>query len=255
MRMLNRAQEHYWQIVVESYQSYFMTTGTISYLEDQELYTLPAGCERIILAARTDYDPPRNVDETSLNYRFKYINLNDGYNRYYFQGNQIGILPVPSADNSECLTLWYVYRPIDIHFGTAAAGSTSSITLATTPSVGELRLDNDYYNNATVRIISGTGAGQDAKITDYVGSTKVASATFTTAPDNTSVYSIQSIIPEPFHQLLTLKAAIIAKHADEKTTSGWQNDEAELQGRMMQFIDQRGGKQPFIVERPIGWQW
>ncbi|MBF83019.1 MAG: hypothetical protein CL489_00940 [Acidobacteria bacterium] len=71
--------------------------------------------------------------------------------------------------------------------GTAQAGSGSSMTLAATASA----LD-DAYNNHIVTITGGTGVGQTATITDYVGSTKVASATFSTNPDNTSTYTLNS---------------------------------------------------------------
>ena len=71
--------------------------------------------------------------------------------------------------------------------GTAQAGASSTITLTSSASVVD-----DRYNNFTITITGGTGSGQSKLITDYVGSTKVAtiSGTWTTNPDNTSVYSI-----------------------------------------------------------------
>ena len=78
--------------------------------------------------------------------------------------------------------------------GTATAGTASSITLDASASA-----DDDFYNNYTVTITSGTGSGQSRKISDYVGSSKVAtvSVNWTTTPDATSVYSISlAAIPE-----------------------------------------------------------
>jgi len=71
--------------------------------------------------------------------------------------------------------------------GTAQAGASSTITLKSSASATD-----DRYNNFTITITGGTGSGQSKLITDYVGSTKVAtiSGTWTTNPDNTSVYSI-----------------------------------------------------------------
>ena len=71
--------------------------------------------------------------------------------------------------------------------GTAQTGASSTITLTSSASATD-----DRYNNFTITITGGTGAGQSKLITDYVGSTKVAtiSGTWTTNPDNTSVYSI-----------------------------------------------------------------
>ena len=73
------------------------------------------------------------------------------------------------------------------HTGTAQAGGASSITLA----AGASAVD-DAYNNMTVRITGGTGSGQERKITDYVGATKVATvaSAWTTNPDATSTYSV-----------------------------------------------------------------
>ncbi len=73
------------------------------------------------------------------------------------------------------------------HYGTAQAGASSTITLASTASASD-----DKYNDGFVLIVSGTGAGQVRGISDYVGSTKVAtvSPNWATAPDNTSGYLV-----------------------------------------------------------------
>lgn len=74
--------------------------------------------------------------------------------------------------------------------GTAQAGAAGTITLAAGASATD-----DFHNGSWVFISSGTGSGQGRKISDYVGSTKVATIipNWATNPDNTSVYVI---IPE-----------------------------------------------------------
>ena len=75
---------------------------------------------------------------------------------------------------------------------TARTGSTSTIlNMAATSSP----LD-DAYAGATVRILSGTGAGQSRLIATYAGATKEATveAAWTTIPDATSVYSLDPVI-------------------------------------------------------------
>jgi len=70
--------------------------------------------------------------------------------------------------------------------GNVQAGASTTITLASSASATD-----DIYNNYTITITSGTGAGQSKTITDYVGTTKVATVSaWTTNPDATSVYSI-----------------------------------------------------------------
>lgn len=71
--------------------------------------------------------------------------------------------------------------------GTAQAGGATTITLASGASS-----TNDLYIDAVIRITGGTGAGQVNQITDYVGSTKVATVarTWATQPDSSSTYEL-----------------------------------------------------------------
>lgn len=71
--------------------------------------------------------------------------------------------------------------------GTAQSGASTTITLASGASATD-----DFYNKAAVSIISGTGAGQTRQITDYVGSSKVATVdtAWATNPSTDSVYWI-----------------------------------------------------------------
>ena len=80
---------------------------------------------------------------------------------------------------------------VNTNTGTAQAGSTSTtIKLASGASA-----TNDIYNTMTVYLSSGTGSGQIRTITDYVGSTKVATvAAWTTTPDATSVYEVMPAV-------------------------------------------------------------
>lgn len=72
--------------------------------------------------------------------------------------------------------------------GTAQAGSAGSITLAAASSATD-----DIYNGMIITITGGTGSGGVGIITDYVGSTKVATvqkSTATFTPSASSTYSI-----------------------------------------------------------------
>jgi parallel beta-helix repeat protein len=77
---------------------------------------------------------------------------------------------------------------IVIEGGTAQAGAATTITLRST--AGDI---DDMYNGLVIYITSGQGAGQSKTITNYVGSTKVATvSTWATNPNNTSIYEIRS---------------------------------------------------------------
>jgi len=72
------------------------------------------------------------------------------------------------------------------HSGTAQAGASTTITLASGASVSD-----DRFNNYSILLTGGTGSGQLNIITDYVGSSKVATvSSWSTNPDNTTTYEI-----------------------------------------------------------------
>jgi hypothetical protein len=79
----------------------------------------------------------------------------------------------------------------NLHVGTAQAGASSSITLDATGSSAT----DDTYNYQAITIRSGTGAGQTRQITDYNGTTKVATVNlaWTTNPSTDSNYIIHPI--------------------------------------------------------------
>lgn len=86
------------------------------------------------------------------------------------------------------IRLLYVTEEATVqHSGTAQAGASTTITLA----AGATATD-DIYNGYAVKIIAGTGVGQTRMISDYVGSTRVAtvSSAWGTNPDNTSEYEV-----------------------------------------------------------------
>lgn len=82
-----------------------------------------------------------------------------------------------------------VYESAAAEIGTAQDGDTSEITLAT-----EASSEDDFYAGDIITLTSGTGSGQSKTITDYDGTTKVATveSAWSTDPDNTTEYSITS---------------------------------------------------------------
>lgn len=94
------------------------------------------------------------------------------------------------GDSNEMQAVSAAYRDlIATETGTAQGGGTGNnqIQLATAASSTD-----DIYNGLTIIILSGTGAGQERTVSDYLGSTRTAtvSANWTVNPNNTSVYEI-----------------------------------------------------------------
>lgn len=94
-------------------------------------------------------------------------------------------ISIPCVDLSYNLTHMVAVSPMTLHSGTAQAGAATTITLESGAETTD-----DYYNGFFIEITGGTGEGQVNQISDYNGSTLVATMadTWTTTPDNTSEY-------------------------------------------------------------------
>lgn len=148
---------------------------------------------------------------------------------YYYDKHTktIGLHPKPNSSNAGAyLFVGGYYYPKILHAGTAAAGATTSITLAAGSTTALYpSVTNDYYNNIWIEIYSGSGVGQKAEITDYVGSTKVCTATFSTATSTDSVYGMVPEISDSAHYLMPLYAIAKAweKEGRESKASNYWN--------------------------------
>jgi len=101
-----------------------------------------------------------------------------------------------------------------MHQGIVAAATASTITFPaapvytafTTPSIYD-----DFYNAMEVIIVSGTGVGQRRPISDYTGGSTyqaTISEDWTVTPDTSSGYAVISPVPEGFHDVQVLDAAM-----------------------------------------------
>jgi hypothetical protein len=106
-----------------------------------------------------------------------------------------------------------IVEALSIHTGTAQTGAVGTITLDTGASSV-----NDFYNDTLVLITSGTGVGQVRHISDYVGSTRVATIkpNWVTTPDNTSVFRV---LPET-----SAFDHVLADHLDSGSAGAAVND-------------------------------
>lgn len=81
-----------------------------------------------------------------------------------------------------------VYPEQGVRTRKAQAGANGSVTLDASASATD-----DFYNGCLVRIVGATGVGQTRLITNYDGTSKVATVVpnWATNPDNTSIFHIQ----------------------------------------------------------------
>jgi hypothetical protein len=109
---------------------------------------------------------------------------------------------------SETLYAVVIREPVSLSLGTAAAGATTTITLATAPTVGRNIVEDDHYNGCRIAALSGTGALQISTITDFVASTLVATSAWTTAPSTDTVYSLMEDMPRCVVDAVVLRAVV-----------------------------------------------
>jgi len=119
---------------------------------------------------------------------------------YYRAGNT---LVLNKSGVAATYTLWYNSIPRDIHAGTMGA---SSGALAAHLSTSYAPKVDDYYNNMKMESITGDWI---STISDYVGSTRVATITQTGVSGH--YYGIVPEIPEPLHRFIAPRAIHIAK--------------------------------------------
>ena len=261
VRWINNSQQYHQGIVLEAAQDYFGTQQTISYVSGTNEYSLQGNELRIRLIERTDTDPDRIIRPIIINDRLlatpKYAAWNVFRSREYsyLWGNMIGFV----AGEAGTADVLYIRRLPDLSYGTASAADATSITLSATPTFGTTAITDDYYNGATVRIVSGTNSGQQAVVTDYVASTKVITVAswLSGTPSGTIVYDIVCDIPVQHHEAICIYAAIKAKISDKDDTRQLKSHHNGLIERMVAGLTPRSSQEPRYIrylEDP-GYDW
>lgn len=156
--------------------------------------------------------------------------------QYEFLGRNLLLNPVPTATETSALRMKMKYDPPQLNQGLVVNATATTITFADTADVRD-----DYYNDAEIIITSGTGIGQIRTISDYVGSTKIAtiSSDWDIIPVTTSKYStiIDTNFPSDFDMLIPLYVAKKAFSSERSPSSGRQFDMDILKDLERDFIN------------------
>lgn len=263
---VNMEHRHLFSVVRNYNEDWFGRTNVFALANSTYEYYLPLDCvnparlEIIRAASVTGTSPnfvvneetaePQEVHEINLSDRGSVRRLTANANflfgtGYHLFDEKIIFEPNDEVNNDHYIRLWYFPQAPDLHRGTAQSGTTSTITLAAdggTGLLGTTRIIDNYYQYMRIEIISGTGAGQIRRITQYVGSTRVATITpnWTTTPTSSSIYSIVSPIQEDYQELLALGGCIRAKGIKvEDDTSIIVNIYSALKGDMTSALEKR----------------
>jgi hypothetical protein len=189
-RAINDENEKMIREVITNDQWYFDTTYTATLTS--VTVTLPANCWKI-RGVMVDRDgrwyPIAPVFPSNL-YILQTTSNSTQYARgFRFEGRNI--ILEPGYANVTRIRIYYSRIPAPLIYGQATAGAATTMTL---PSAASVR--DDVYIGDEFELLAGTGVGQLAVCSDYVGSTKVATfPTWTTNPDNTTYFS--SLLADP----------------------------------------------------------
>lgn len=215
LRCLNRAQRYVYAILMKYIPGEFLTSTTLTGVDS--VYTLP-----------WDFGALREFKDENGYKVFQSTVSNlprddaEGSDRYYYRSGNTLVLNKSGV--TETYTLWYYKKPRDLHY---SQGGSSCAATALHMDTADAKTIDDYYNNMVVENIT-----QDLyeTISDYAGSTKIATVASTPAADDW--YGLVPEVPEIFHHLIAPRAIMIAKAehpvSPEKPTrtemDGWREE-------------------------------
>ena len=219
MEAINDAISEVSSMLLKMDQEYF--TGSVTMTPSSSGVELPD--DYVFAVELSDDNGPirfgNSLDRFSLSlddsaYSWLYDGVSKGDN-VYIRGNKI-YFP-ESATKTH--TLFYARAHPLVHAARPAAVGTATITFPAARNLGWISDVDDYYNQATIDIISGTGVGTSAKVLDYVGLTRVATLTadWPVEPDTDSKYQIRCELPVyPNLHRIVCRLAIVDLLDDEK---------------------------------------
>lgn len=258
-RWANEACFKYSLMLMKANQGYFETSKLLDIDAGDETIALPLNftaneksllevviVEKIVSGARIPLTYKKRYDESNPT---SAGGSGETYlPTYDFRGQNLVLEPTPSTSETGGIRIIYKALAPALRSATAQAGGATSITLDSSADPRD-----DYYNGARIYIYSGTGIGQIRTISDYVGSTKVAtvSSAWGSAPDSTSVFStlIHEDFPEIFCPLIPMyaaKKAFLKQNALNKKSHYDSSALKELESLFIKFIDERTQGRKFV---------
>jgi hypothetical protein len=264
VRWLNKGKDFLWTRIVQADEDYALVYSDDSIISDTSSYDLPKNLKKL---RRVEQIFPSDTSRTpvpwypiSLNEKGEYATTpllassvgGTNNNRYFHKAGQIQAVPTPGASQAGTgnLRIWYVPRLGDLHDGTASAGATRTITLPSSASNGTVSRRDDEYIGLLIEITGGTGVGQVKRITDYNGTTRVATvdSDWNTVPDSTSTYSMLPPIPEEYHECMVIYATIRAYKKDEADATQFETEFTRLTNQLVESIENWQTQEPSYVK-------
>jgi hypothetical protein len=243
MHRLHDSQGYIYRKMVQARDNMFLQSTDIDLVQGTGTYDLPLnarlGVQWALIENRiSGANPPLYVadirfqDTLMMEGPIGVTNPSDSDFAAVLERDKLRLSPAPGATLSAGIRFWYNPMFGNMNQGTVKVPTTTLTTtlLPDTPTfnkgaTSEDPIDkrDDYYNAMDITIVSDTttnnAAGQVRRITDYswqgIGDTDfthgtVTHAAWTTQPSAAAVYAILCPIPEDFHDLVCLRAAMLA---------------------------------------------
>jgi len=202
LRKLNLEQSRLWTQLALQAGDWLVTSESVTVANST--ITLPSNCAKPIYLENADGYPvfiEGTVRERKLN-EFVNVNFDNGLYSAYLVGDY---LKLTRAGISGTWTLWFIERFKDMAQGEAGENSGTNalhLDVEMFPSP-----EDDYYNGLAVNVYTVAGVPKLATtISDYVGSTRVATVTGTPAIGDR--YGTVCQLPEEAHGLLLTRVVV-----------------------------------------------
>lgn len=256
---INEGYSKYSLMLMIAHEGYFETAVPLDITAQSEEVVLPnnfSSNQKKFLKT-TILERQLSNRRVPLEYRRRYaandINVTSGsavsdhyLPTYCFRGNSIILEPTPDTSEIGGLRLVFQAMPSRLFSSSPLSAGASTIQFPTTADPRD-----DYYNESRIYIISGTGESQLRIISDYAGSTRMAtvSVPWTVTPAVTSVFStlIHDDFPEIFHELLALYATKCAFMKERSPSIKLNFDGTRLKELEKQFMDYIENRTEFPV--------
>ena len=272
-RKLHAANQNIMRIISDADPTYFVQSTTLNMVADQATYDLPVnarlGSRIVFVENETDSEemPPINMFKHFVDYEAPGAPALTRDREYTIEGAKVRIAPVPTAAETNSVTVWYIPNFGNMLYGVASAGAASTITGWTaasnyTTNFGEIDKRNDYYNGMTIRIISGTSAGDQRIVSDYDGSTTgglwTVDSAWTSTPDTTSIFVLESPVPEDHRMTAVLNACIFGSIQTRKRMSDLRQtyygniQQRGILGDLLAYLEERKEQLQVVVPLDVG---
>lgn len=211
---INASYDQVCNRVIEAHEQWFyktatLTKGTVAWdATPFDFPGAPAKINKILLVTDTDgaHLRPIAIQQREQGYALgassdSVVAVGVGY---WLDHDKIW---VNSKNWTGSLRVYYIRKPPRLQYGTAEAGAATTMTLDldTRPEIVD-----DYYNDVPFSIREGSGLGEEATASDYVGSTRVLTIDFASTPTTNSVYSSLSELPDGHNEVVAIGGAIRA---------------------------------------------